>query len=121
ELVVVAIKARNLSARDVIGKGDPFTTFRIGDMAKRTKTDKRGGQHPVWDEEIRFQLMDEPRHKVMKIQIYNEDKREHILVGDEVIKLDEVLKTGEWDAWHEIKYRNKYAGEIYLEMTFYNA
>ncbi|CAG8531420.1 21558_t:CDS:2 [Gigaspora margarita] len=121
ELVVVAIKARNLVARDVIGKGDPFATFRIGDMAKRTKTDKRGGQHPVWDEELRFQVTDDPRHKVMKVQVYNEDKREHVLVGDEIIKLDEVLKSGEWDAWHEIKFRNKYAGEVFLEMTFYNA
>ncbi|RIB07843.1 hypothetical protein C2G38_1983658 [Gigaspora rosea] len=90
-------------------------------MAKRTKTDKRGGQHPEWDEELRFQITDDPRHKIMKVQVYNEDKREHVLVGDEIIKLDEVLKSGEWDAWHEIKFRNKYAGEVFLEMTFYNA
>ncbi|CAG8792639.1 20002_t:CDS:2, partial [Dentiscutata erythropus] len=121
ELVVVVIKARNLSARDVIGKGDPFATFRIADMAKRTKTDRRGGQHPEWDEELRFQIMDDSRHKVMKVQVYNEDKREHVLVGDETIKLDEVFNSGEWDAWHEIKFRNKYAGEVFLEMTFYNA
>ncbi|CAG8448257.1 6088_t:CDS:2 [Ambispora leptoticha] len=111
ELVIVVLKAKNLVNREAIGKADPFATFRIGSNAKRTKTDKRGGQHPEWDEEIRFQLTDEPSNKKMKIQVYNEDKREHDLIGETVIELNKVLTEGEWDE----------AGEIFLEITFYRA
>ncbi|KAG9284031.1 hypothetical protein G9A89_022805 [Geosiphon pyriformis] len=121
QLVIVVLKARNLPNREIIGKADPFATIRIGSNAKRTRTDKRGGQHPEWDEEIRFQLLDEPSNKKMKIQVYNEDKREHDLIGETVVELDEVLKKGEWDDWFLLKFRNKDAGEIFLEMTFYLA
>ncbi|CAG8537037.1 11751_t:CDS:2 [Funneliformis mosseae] len=121
ELVVIAIRAKNLATRDIIGKGDPFVTFRIGEEAKRIKAEKKGGQHPEWDEEVRFDLVDNPNNKKMKIQVLNEDKREHILIGDSFIDLSQVLENGEWDDWHEIKYRNKYAGEVFLEMTFYYA
>ncbi|CAG8515692.1 15073_t:CDS:2 [Acaulospora colombiana] len=120
ELVVIAIKARNLSTREMIGKADPFVTFRIGDISRRIKADKRGGQHPNWDEEVRFQITDELSNKKMKVQVYNEDAREHELVGETTIELKEVLEKGEMDDWFEIKFRNKPAGEVYLEMTFYN-
>ncbi|CAI2162987.1 16414_t:CDS:2 [Funneliformis geosporum] len=106
ELVVVAIRAKNLATRDVIGKGDPFVTFRINEEAKRIKAEKRGGQHPEWDEEVRFDLLDIPNSKRMKIQVFNEDKRDPILIGDSLIDLSQVLEKGEWDDWHEIKYRN---------------
>ncbi|CAG8448453.1 13402_t:CDS:2 [Funneliformis caledonium] len=106
ELVVIAIRAKNLATRDIIGKGDPFVTFRIGEEAKRIKAEKKGGQHPEWDEEVRFDLVDNPNNKKMKIQVLNEDKREHILIGDSFIDLSQVLEKGEWDDWHEIKYRN---------------
>ncbi|CAG8575498.1 13352_t:CDS:2 [Ambispora gerdemannii] len=111
ELVIVVIAAKNLVNREAIGKADPFATFRIGSHAKRTKTVKRGGQNPEWDEEIRFQLLDEPSNKKMKIQVYNEDKREHELLGETMIELNEVLTKGEWDG--------KEVGEICLEMTLY--
>ncbi|CAG8577392.1 11125_t:CDS:2 [Acaulospora morrowiae] len=120
ELVVVAIKGRNLTSSG-IGKADPFVTFRIGDTARRTKADKRGGQNPNWDDEVRFQLKDESSNKKMKVQVYIEDKREHDLIGETVIDLKNVLEKGEVDEWFEVKFRNKYAGEVFLEMTFYSA
>ncbi|CAH1763751.1 1471_t:CDS:2 [Entrophospora sp. SA101] len=118
-LVVVALKARNLAAREVFGKGDPYATFRISDKEERIPADKRGGQHPIWDKEVRFDILETSSHKKMIVKVYNEDKRDPQLIGDRTIDLNEVLTKGEWDEWHELKYGSKYAGEVFLEMTFY--
>ncbi|PKC09309.1 hypothetical protein RhiirA5_312323 [Rhizophagus irregularis] len=117
-LIVVAMEARNLSTRDVVGKGDPFVAFHLDGDSKRIRADKRGGQHPKWDEEVRFSVMKNTSKK-LKFQVFNDDKREPVLIGDATIDLSEVLDKTEWDAWHEISFRNKYAGEVSLEMTFY--
>ena len=59
------------------GKQDPFCTVKVGEEKQRTKAIKRydelakiwsyelrlvyisGGQHPEWDEELRFTIMDD--------------------------------------------------------------
>ncbi|MBW0486996.1 hypothetical protein O181_026711 [Austropuccinia psidii MF-1] len=55
-LIVVVLKARNLPNKQRIGKQDPYATCTYLSHRKRTKTDKRGGQHPVWDDELRFDI-----------------------------------------------------------------
>lgn len=42
-----------------IGKQDPYCTLKLHSDTKRTKAVKRGGQHPEWDEEIRFELYED--------------------------------------------------------------
>ncbi|CAJ0840393.1 9294_t:CDS:2 [Entrophospora sp. SA101] len=113
-LVVIAVRARNLISREVFGKGNPYATFRIGDKEEKIPPHKKGGQRPEWDKEVRFELFDVSHHKKMIVKVFS-DK----LIGDTTIDLDKVLTNGEWDEWHEIRYRNKYVGEIRLEMTFY--
>ncbi|KAA1076312.1 hypothetical protein PGT21_002232 [Puccinia graminis f. sp. tritici] len=60
-LIVVVLKARNLPNKQRIGKQDPYATCTYLSHRKRTKTDKRGGQHPVWDDELRFDIYDNPK------------------------------------------------------------
>ncbi|POV94425.1 hypothetical protein PSHT_16229 [Puccinia striiformis] len=60
-LIVVVLKARNLPNKQRIGKQDPYATCTYLSHQKRTKTDKRGGQHPVWDDELRFDIYDNPK------------------------------------------------------------
>ncbi|GMK59799.1 hypothetical protein CspeluHIS016_0900160 [Cutaneotrichosporon spelunceum] len=55
-LVVVVGTARNLPNKSRFGKQDPFCTVQIGNMKRKTQPIKRGGQHPEWDEELRFPI-----------------------------------------------------------------
>ena len=48
DLVVILDKAKNLPNRKTIGKQDPYCAARLGKEAKKTPTDKRGGQTPKW-------------------------------------------------------------------------
>ena len=47
-LVVVVDRARHLPNRKTVGKQDPYCACRLGKEAKKTETDKRGGQTPKW-------------------------------------------------------------------------
>jgi hypothetical protein len=47
-LVAVIDRAKNLPNRRTMGKQDPYCAMRLGKEAKKTGTDKRGGQTPKW-------------------------------------------------------------------------
>jgi len=47
-LVLVVDRARNLPNRKAMGKQNPYCAARLGKEAKKTETDKRGGQTPRW-------------------------------------------------------------------------
>lgn len=92
---------------------------------RRTKAVKRGGQHPEWDEEVRFQLLEEeedlskqiaagdappalppkngkgPRNikggNAMKLQCFADDPRDPELIGETSVDLTEALTKGETD------------------------
>ncbi|WWC90567.1 uncharacterized protein L201_005503 [Kwoniella dendrophila CBS 6074] len=170
-LVVVVGKAKNLVNKSRFGKQDPFCTVAIGEDKQRTQPIKRGGQHPEWDKELRFAILEDlddvlvrsesqseslnaslngkptppskdspagvitsaalasksrkgPLNKKggksMKVACYADDAKEPELIGECVVNIDEVLKKGEVDEWYDITYKEKYSGEIYLELTFFS-
>lgn len=47
-LVVVVDRAKNLPNLKTMGKQDPYCAARLGKEAKKTDTDRRGGQTPRW-------------------------------------------------------------------------
>lgn len=47
-LVAIIDRARNLPNKRTMGKQDPYCAARLGKEAKKTTTDKRGGQTPKW-------------------------------------------------------------------------
>ncbi|CDH56957.1 c2 domain containing protein [Lichtheimia corymbifera JMRC:FSU:9682] len=119
ELVVVALKARDLPNIEVVGKQDPFCVFRLGETAKRTKTDYRGGQQPLWDDQVNLPV---PEKKTkMYVQVFDEDSKREDLICEGEVDLSQVLREGEQDSWFPLKYRGKDSGKIYLELTFYSA
>ncbi|KAI0721888.1 hypothetical protein C8T65DRAFT_629555 [Cerioporus squamosus] len=145
-LIVVILKARNLPNKRHIGKQDPYCQVFFNGEKRRTKAIKRGGQHPEWDEEIRFELyedLDELPHvpgadppppppksnskgppkvrggKFLALACYADDPREPDLIGETKVDLTEVLTKGETDEWFTIMHKEKYCGEVYLELTFW--
>ncbi|KAI0356651.1 hypothetical protein OH77DRAFT_1452642 [Trametes cingulata] len=149
-LIVVILKARNLPNKRHIGKQDPYCQVIFNGEKRRTKAIKRGGQHPEWDEEIRFELYEDtddiphipelngdgppppppPKSnakgppnvkggKYMALACYAEDPREPDLIGETKVDLTEVLTKGETDEWFTVMNKDKYCGEVYLELTFW--
>lgn len=68
--------------------------------------------------------MDILEHRKVKLSILDENEKKVDLVGDTIIDLDPAFSASPkqgYDQWHELSYKGKYAGEVYLEMTFYPA
>ncbi|KAJ8586190.1 hypothetical protein M405DRAFT_771988 [Rhizopogon salebrosus TDB-379] len=148
-LIVVVLKAKNLPNKRHIGKQAPYCCAYLNEEKRRTKAIKRGGQHPEWDEEFRFTLYEGIEDELamnaqstdtppplppkksrtpknikggnsMRLQCYADDPREPDLIGEAVVDLTEVLTKGETDEWFTLMNKDKYAGEVYIELTFWS-
>jgi hypothetical protein len=95
--------------------------MRFNQETRRTKAVKRGGQHPEWDEEVRFSIYEDaedelartaggdktppPKErfrnikggKSMRVCCYADDPREPDLIGETQVDLTEALTKGEVD------------------------
>ncbi|OAP65621.1 hypothetical protein AYL99_01593 [Fonsecaea erecta] len=121
-LVAVIDRAKNLPNRKTMGKQDPYCAMRLGKEAKKTETDKRGGQTPRWDQELRFTVHDSPDYYKLKCSVFNDDKKTD-LIGEAWIDLTEVIIPGggQSDQWRQLNFKGKYAGDIRIELTYYDA
>ncbi|KAL2152725.1 hypothetical protein VTH82DRAFT_5909 [Thermothelomyces myriococcoides] len=121
-LVLVIDRAKNLPNRKTIGKQDPYCAARLGKEAKKTSTDIRGGQTPRWDQELRFTVHDSPDYYQIKVSVFNDDKKTE-LIGEAWIDLRDIIVPGggQSDKWHQLGYKGKYAGEVRIEITYYDS
>ncbi|KAF1837635.1 hypothetical protein BDW02DRAFT_543413 [Decorospora gaudefroyi] len=120
-LVVIMDRARNLPNKRTMGKQDPYCAARLGKEAKKTRTDKRGGQTPKWDQELRFTVHDSPDYNRLKVSVFNDDKKTE-LIGEAYANLQSVITPGggQSDEWLGLNCKGKYAGEIRMEITYYD-
>ncbi|UZJ56843.1 hypothetical protein CBS101457_006163 [Exobasidium rhododendri] len=149
-LVCVVLKAKNLPNKKSIGKQDPYCTLQLGTNSQKTKPDKRGGQHPQWDEQLHFEIYDDTEDqlrstangsgsisasntietqkrkqskasKTLRVACYADDAKDPEFIGEGQVDLGDTLLSGEFDEWVTIKAKDRYAGEVYLELTFYSS
>ncbi|KAK4628354.1 Ingression protein fic1 [Fulvia fulva] len=120
-LVLIVDRAKNLPNRKTMGKQNPYCAARLGKEARKTETDKRGGQTPRWDQELRFTVHDSPDYYTLKVSVFSEDKRTD-LIGEAYVSLNDVVVPGggKSDQWQGLNCKGKYAGEIRIEMTYYD-
>ncbi|KAL8644361.1 MAG: hypothetical protein Q9226_007803, partial [Calogaya cf. arnoldii] len=120
-LVVIVDRAKNLPNRKTMGKQDPYCAARLGKEAKKTETDKRGGQTPKWDQELRFTVHESPDYYQLKVSCFNDDKKTE-LIGETRIGLEDIIIPGggQNDTWHHLHCKGRFAGEIRIELTYYD-
>ncbi|KAJ9603919.1 hypothetical protein H2200_011441 [Cladophialophora chaetospira] len=120
-LVAVVDRAKNLPNRKTMGKQDPYCAMRLGKEAKKTDTDKRGGQTPRWDQELRFTVHESPDYYKLKCSVFNDDKKTD-LIGEAWLDLHDIIVPGggQSDEWRQLNFKGKYAGDIRIELTYYD-
>ena len=66
-------------------------------------------------------MHDSPDYFQLKVSLFNDDKKTEI-IGETWVNLQEVIVPGggQNDIWHNLSYRGKYAGEIRIEITYYD-
>lgn len=126
-LVVMVCRARHLPNRRKLDKQSPYVLLRLNTVAKKTPALFRAGQTPEWTHEIRFQLSRD-RKPIMRLDVLDETKSDPTPIGGTEIDCLAVFldpanlqESGKYilDGWHDLSFKDKYAGKIFLEMTFY--
>lgn len=75
------------------------------------------------DQELRFVVRDSPDYYNLKLSLFNDDKKTE-LIGETWIDLGEkviVRGGGRSDNWFTLNCKGKYAGEVRLELTYYDS
>lgn len=118
---------RSGADNSLIRRQDPYCALQIGKEVRRINPLKKGGQHPEWDEEVRFPILEDTedilvrtgsrsgeddlpppvpskeselkfnKKRKMRLSCYADDPREPELIGEIAINLEDVLKKGETD------------------------
>ena len=73
------------------------------------------------DQELRFTVHDSPDYYQLKVSVFNDDKKTEI-IGETWVNLQEVVVPGggQSDIWHTLSCKGKYAGEVRIEITYYD-
>lgn len=73
------------------------------------------------DQELRFTVHDSPDYHRLKVSVFNDDKKTE-LIGETWANLEAVITPGggQADDWHSLTCKGKYAGEIRIELTYYD-
>ena len=73
------------------------------------------------DQELRFTVRESPDYYQLKVSVFNDDKKTE-LIGETWISLESILVQGGGrnDIWHNLNCKGKYAGEIRIELTYYD-
>ena len=66
-------------------------------------------------------MHDSPDYRQLKVSVFNDDKRTD-LIGETWVSLDKVLVSGGGtsDIWHTLNCKGRYAGELRMELTYYD-
>ena len=73
------------------------------------------------DQELRFTVHDSLDYHQLKVSVFNDDKKTD-LIGETWVQLDSILVAGggQNDLWHTLNCKGRYAGEVRIELTYYD-
>ena len=70
---------------------------------------------------MRFTVHDSPDYYQLKVSVFNDDKKTE-LIGETWVALDTIVIPGggQNDLWHPLNCKGRFAGEIRIELTYYD-
>lgn len=71
---------------------------------------------------MRFTVHDSPDYYQLKVSVFNDDKKTE-LIGETWVALESMIKPGggKNDVWHALNCKGRYAGDIRIELTYYDS
>ncbi|GAA5947429.1 hypothetical protein JCM3775_000855, partial [Rhodotorula graminis] len=61
-----------------------------------------------------------PNRRVLRIACWADDARDPKLIGEGELDFEATVKSGKFDDWVQLSRKARYAGEVYLELTWYS-
>ena len=75
----------------------------------------------VRDQELRFTVHESPDYYQLKVSVFNDDRKTE-LIGETWVSLEPIIVPGggKQDQWHHLNCKGRFAGEIRIELTYYD-
>jgi hypothetical protein len=89
----------------------------LGENTRKTRTDYRGGQHPIWDDQVpdfsvfsvvlkkaktlfffKINIPVPEKKNMIVVQVYDEDSKREDLISETEVDITKLLEDGEWDS-----------------------
>ena len=99
-------------------KMDPYVIIKIGDKTFKTDVHSSGGKTPKWTNVYEFNRKTE---ETMEFEVYDKDRLSDDLVGKGSLSISSICNgpTRTFSGGVPIYYKDKQAGELFLEINFY--
>jgi Ca2+-dependent lipid-binding protein len=110
-LVIVVLRGKNLIDPHTFYKQDPYAKLTLNGATKQTPADRKGGQHPEWDAELRFPISRDPSksNRTLTISVFSKEKKKDELLGEGTVDITDTLKSGEFDGEPSFSFSSKAA------------
>ncbi|GAA5958948.1 hypothetical protein JCM3765_000781 [Sporobolomyces pararoseus] len=92
--------------------------------------DKKGGVLPMSTKDAGAGLakLEKPRptvtvgdgRRILKLACWADDNRDPRLIGEGELNIEDTIRKGKFDDWVQLERKGRYAGEVYLELTWYS-
>lgn len=118
ELTLTLEYGHGLKDKDWFGKQDPYCIITVGNQTMRSKTAKDGGKNPVWNQQFRFNIINENN---FTIKVMDEDVGGDDHIGDGIGQLAKVRggsHTDRQDITLVSRKGGKARGHITVTLTF---
>lgn len=116
KLIIKPLSAQLTHDTDWFGKMDPYCIIKVGDTVKQSSVHKNAGKSPSWNDEMVFN-----RHyeNLIIIEVWDTDTfKKDDLIGELSKPLENILKNNNYIGTYQLKYENKVAGSIRLEIIW---
>jgi len=120
-LTITVIDGKDLNEKD-FGKQDPYCKLHVGSEKYKTKTHKKGGKTPVWDQAFIFTLKSTKHNELLHIVCYDEDLLSDDCIGRADIPMSALLANrGKGKQYYQIVDKDnfkKIAGYLALKVEW---
>ena len=112
-LIIEVIEGKLERDTEAFGKMDCYVEIQYRDQIKRTTAHKEGGQLPIWNQKLEFQV--ESLKDDARILCFDDDNVSRDLVGETIMPISKLTSVEfGFPQWVILHYKGKVAGNIKL-------
>ncbi|KAG4090321.1 hypothetical protein H8356DRAFT_1053452 [Neocallimastix lanati (nom. inval.)] len=116
-LSVLAVGGKEIKGRSMFSV-NPYITFQIDHMKKKTKVSKGKGKNPKWNDLIEFEII--KGRDVLNGKVMGKEISEDEFIGDIKVDLKPIFQKGYAEMWVPVihPHKNRHKGDVFLKLQY---
>lgn len=110
------VEAKLTRDTEVMGSMSPYVTMVFKGKKYKSKTLDYAGKTPKWNQKFTFEVTSADED--LMLRVWDQDMTTSDAVGFVKLKMSSLIINKGVDAWFDIMYENKGAGQVHLSTVF---